>query len=83
MIRLDAEARMHKDKHTTDQHWSIEDTGTSEVRLVKTRRASGFDPYNGAMSEKRPSRKRDLRKVDEWLKAKRRAEQLKREDPDE
>ncbi len=30
-------------------------------------------------SAKQPGRKRDLRKVEEWLKAKRRAEQLKRE----
>ena len=74
---------MHTDKHTTDQHWSIEDTGTPETRLVRTKRASGFDPYDGTMSAKPPSRKRDLRKVDEWLKAKRRAEQLKREEPDE
>jgi len=41
---------------------------------------SRFDPYQGAMSAKRPSRKKDLRKVGEWIEAKRRAEQLKRED---
>ena len=80
MTRLKAEARMHKDKHATDPEWSIEDTGTSEVRLVQKKRTGGFDPYQGAISERPPSRKRDLRKIDEWLKARRRAEQLKRED---
>ena len=41
---------------------------------------SRFDPYQGALSAKQPSRKLDLRKVQEWLEAKKRAERLKKED---
>lgn len=72
---------MQKDKHTRDLHWSIENT--AKVRLGQGKPATRFDPYQGVMSAKPPSRKRDLRKVEEWLKAKRRAEQLKREETDD
>jgi hypothetical protein len=37
-----------------------------------------FDPYKGA-ADKAPGRKKDLRKVEEWLKAKRLAEAAKRD----
>ena len=74
---------MQKDKHTGDLQWSIENTGLAKVRLGQGKPATRFDPYQGVMSAKRPSRKRDLRKVEEWLKAKRRAEQLERGETDD
>jgi hypothetical protein len=51
----------------------------ARARLAEREAASAFDPYQGVMS-KPASRKRDLRKVEEWLKAKRRAEELKRQE---
>jgi hypothetical protein len=52
--------------------------------MVKQRMGMGapvsrFDPYQGAMTAKPPRQKRDLRKVGEWLEAKKRAERLKKE----
>jgi len=63
-----------------DGGWDIEDTSKMKVRLRQASPRSPFDPYQGAMSSKPPSRKRDLRKVQEWLEAKRRAERLKKDD---
>jgi hypothetical protein len=71
---------MPKDKDIKTSPLSIEDTGLVKRRMGMGQSASRFDPYQGALSAKPPSRKRDLRKVEEWLKAKRRAEQLKREE---
>jgi len=71
---------MQKDKDIGSPQFSIEDTGMVKQRMGMGQPVSRFDPYQGAMSAKRPSRKRDLRKVEEWLKAKRRAEQNKREE---
>ena len=79
-LRNSEEVRVHKDK---DTQWSLEDTGTVTVRLRHAKSASSFDPYQGTMSAKQPSRKRDLRRVEEWLKAKRRAELLKLEESDD
>ncbi len=62
-----------------DESLSIEDTGTGRLRLSRGRTEGGFDPYNGAMSTQRTSRKKDLRKLGEWLEAKRRAEEIRRE----
>jgi hypothetical protein len=58
---------------------SIEDTGVVKQRMGMGAPVSRFDPYQGALSAKPPSRKRDLRKVQEWLEAKRRAELIKKE----
>lgn len=66
------------DKNRQDP-WSIENTVVTKFRLRQQTPASRFDPYQGAIPVKPPGRKRDLRKIEEWLKAKRRAEQLKRE----
>ena len=41
---------------------------------------SRFDPYQRAMSALQSSHKRDLRKLEEWLKAKGMAEAVKREE---
>jgi hypothetical protein len=71
---------MQRDNDSKEVCWSIEDTVKAKVRLRQEQPVSRFDPYQGAMSTKPPSRKRDLRKIGEWIEAKRRAEQLKREE---
>jgi len=70
---------MPKDKDIKTPPLSVEDTGLVKRRMGMGQSASRFDPYQGAISAKPPSRKKDLRKVQEWLEAKRRAEKLKRE----
>ena len=70
---------MSKDKDIKTPPLSVEDTGLVKRRMGMGQSASRFDPYQGAISAKPPSRKKDLRKVQEWLEAKRRAEKLKRE----
>jgi hypothetical protein len=62
-----------------DESLSIEDTSTGRLRLARGRTEGGFDPYNGAISTTRTSRKKDLRKLGEWLEAKRRADEVRRE----
>jgi hypothetical protein len=57
---------------------SVEDSAIVKRRVLGARVPSRFDPYQGAV-DKPPSRKRDLRKIDEWLKAKKRAEARKKE----
>jgi hypothetical protein len=74
---------MQKDKDLKSPQFSIEDTGMVKLRMGMGQPVSRFDPYQGAMTAKRASRKRDLRKIEEWLKAKSRAEALKREDAGE
>jgi len=71
---------MHGNEDPTGTKWSIEDTAMVKLRMGMGQPVSRFDPYQGVMSTMRPSRKKDLRKVGEWIEAKRRAEQLKRED---
>ncbi len=71
---------MQKEKHPKSPQLSIEDTGMVKQRMGMGAPVSRFDPYQGVMAAKRPSRKRDLRKVQEWLEAKRRAERIKKED---
>jgi len=70
---------MQRHKDPNSPQFSIEDTALMKLRIGMGQSVSRFDPYQGAMSAKPPSRKRDLRKVQEWLEAKRRAESLKRE----
>jgi hypothetical protein len=74
IVARKAEADMQDDK--TDP-WGLESAGVTKSRLRQVKSSSRFDPYQGAIPVKPPSRKRDLRKIEEWLKAKRRAEQLK------
>ena len=57
---------------------STEDADTAKARLAQ-KRGSAFDPYQGAFANQPPRRKKDLRKVGQWLEAKRRAEGLKNE----
>jgi hypothetical protein len=71
---------MQKDKDLKSPQLSVEDRAMAKVRMGMGQPVSRFDPYQGAMSTKRTGRKKDLRKVGEWIEAKRRAEQLKRED---
>ncbi len=71
---------MQKDKDPKISRLSVEDTSRVKQRMGMGAPISRFDPYQGAMTAKPPSRKRDLRKVGEWLEAKRRAERLKKED---
>jgi len=40
----------------------------------------GFNPYGGLLAQKPVSRKKDLRKLGEWLETKRKAEALKQEE---
>ena len=70
---------MPKDKDIQTPPLSVEDTGLLKRRMGMGHSASRFDPYQGVMSSKPPSRKRDLRKVQEWLEAKKRAERNKKD----
>jgi hypothetical protein len=58
---------------------STEDTGTARTRVAQRRGGAGFDPYQGTFSSQPPRRKMDLRKLEEWLEAKRLAEESKRQ----
>lgn len=62
--------------------FSIEDTAVALVRLgrLRNKSASGFDPYAGALTAKPPARKRDLRKLGEWIDVKHKADEIKRQD---
>ena len=77
---------MKRDEDSTaEPKRSVENTGTARLLLFQSksprpRPVSRFDPYQGAMSALQPSRKRDLRKLEEWLKAKGMAEAVKREE---
>jgi hypothetical protein len=61
---------------------SIEDTAVALVRMGRphNKSASGFDPYEGRLRPKPPSRKKDLRKLGEWIEAKHKADELKRQE---
>jgi hypothetical protein len=73
---------MQNDKDPKGAQLSVEDTGMVKQRLGMGAPVGRFDPYQGAMTAKPPSRKRDLRKVGEWLEAKKRAERLKKDEAD-
>jgi hypothetical protein len=55
---------------------SIEDSAVTLARLNRDA-PSTFDPYGGALKPKPPPRKKDLRKLGQWIEAKRKAEELK------
>ena len=59
---------------------SKRETATAKTGVALREGSKGFDPYQGALSAQPPRRKKDLRKVGEWLEAKRRAEELKRQE---
>ncbi len=67
---------MQRDKDVKTE--SIEDTFMANMRLRENRKL-GPDSYQAVMAAKRPSRKRDLKKIEDWLKAKRRAERLNKD----
>lgn len=80
---------MNKDKPPTNDETaasppgrlSIEDTCVALARLGRPNKlASGFDPYAGALTPKPPARKKDLRKLGEWIEAKQKAEELKQQE---
>ncbi len=52
---------------------SIEDFGKTRARLKQ------HGPYQRVLAAKRPTQKKDLRKLGEWIKAKQLAEQVRRE----
>jgi hypothetical protein len=62
--------------------FSIEDAAVALVRLARlhNKSASGFDPYAGASTLKPPARKKVLRKLGEWIDAKRKAAEIKRQE---
>ena len=69
---------MHRGKPQKEP-WSLEDTRAERNRLKQARPEVRFDPYDGTYANKKPGRKRDLRRLQEWLEAKRRAEKQKHE----
>jgi hypothetical protein len=52
---------------------TIEDTAVTRPGLAANKEAF---PYHGASGQKPSSRKKDLRKLGEWIKAKRKADEL-------
>jgi hypothetical protein len=72
---------MHKERQKGGQ-LSVEDPAITKMRVPEKVPVSRFDPYQGT-AMKKPSRKRDLRKIGEWLETKRRTEALKHEDGSE
>jgi hypothetical protein len=58
-------------------------TFTIEEPPVAPDRSShrGIGPYDGALSPKAPGRKKDLRKLGEWIEAKSKADAIRQEQP--
>jgi hypothetical protein len=69
---------MQKDKAKDAAGPPVEDTVGANRPLRKIAVSPGRDPYQRAVTKK-PSSKRDLRKLSEWIEARRRAEAAKRE----
>jgi hypothetical protein len=73
--------RSGRDAQSAPSQLSIEDTATVRARFERGKPGpSAFDPYAGALPARPPTAKKDLRKLGEWIKAKRTAEELKREE---
>jgi hypothetical protein len=81
MAKDDEIRRSSRDAHSALRKLSIEDTNMARVRLKRA--PSAFDPYAGALPARPPTAKKDLRKLGEWIKAKRTAEELKREEAEQ
>jgi hypothetical protein len=76
--------RRGRDPQSARSTFSIEDTAAARARLERGKRGpSAFDPYAGAVPERPPAAKKDLRKLGEWIKAKRTAEELKRQEAEQ
>ncbi len=65
-----------------DLDLAIEGAAETSARVIRrsNKSALGFDPYRGALMSQPPPRKKDLRKLGEWIAAKRNAEESKPED---
>lgn len=61
---------------------SIEDTGVTLARLrrLPDGSASQCNPYGGVLIPKPRTRKKDLRKLGEWIKAKHKVEDITRQE---
>jgi len=77
MAKDDEIWRSSRDAHSALSKLSIEHTNKARAG---PKRASAFDPYAGAVPARPPAAKKDLRKLGEWIKAKRMAEELKRQE---
>jgi hypothetical protein len=76
--------RRGRDPQSARSTFSIEDTAAARARLERGKRGpSAFDPYAGAVSARPPTAKKDLRKLGDWIKAKRTAEELKRQEAEQ
>jgi hypothetical protein len=64
------------------ERWAIEDPGAASARLrpPRTQPGSGSDPYQSQGQHKPRSGKKDLRKLSEWIEAKRKVDALKRQE---
>jgi hypothetical protein len=62
--------------------WAIEDPSVASARVRPPREepAAGVDPYQSREQIKPRSRRKDLRKLSEWIEAKRKADELKRQE---
>jgi hypothetical protein len=60
---------------------AIEGAAETSARVIRrsNKSALGFDPYRGASLSQPVARKKDLRKLGEWIAAKRKAEESKPE----
>jgi hypothetical protein len=64
------------------QRWAIEDPGVDSVRPrpLRAQPGSGSDPYQSQGQIRPRSGKKDLRKLSEWIEAKRKVDALKRQE---
>jgi hypothetical protein len=81
MAKDDEIRRSSRDAHSALSKLSLEDTNMDRARLKRA--PSAFDPYAGALPAMPPTTKKDLRKLGEWIKAKRTAEELKRQEAEQ
>ncbi len=58
---------------------AIEGDAATSARVIRrsNKSALGFDPYGRTLMPEPPTRKKDLRKLGEWIAAKRKAESAK------
>ena len=64
------------------ERWAIEDPDVASARLrpPRTQPGSGSDPYQSQGQIRPRSGKKDLRKLSEWIEAKRKVDALKRQE---
>jgi hypothetical protein len=71
--------RPQPDARTKRDALSIEDSNGMRARLLREKGGSGYDPYKGELPRKPKGYKKDLRELNAWVEAKRRAEAVQRE----